>query len=263
MSNSAARDWPNPTRATIRLPDGDKAERVNELLMTFLGEGVVPQDVAHLVGALDDATVHLQTSVDGQQIHARIEHADFEQWERHLRKDKHGKIYLWNEKMRVKADKQRGGIGAKRLRVQVENAFYGGIAYLACHAARVNAANPDPQRAFFGYFLWPRCGFDQTLDELEKGTDNVDEVRKGTPATFPEVTAAIRKQFGEDVTSIQDLLEAEGGPEWWLTNGVELYHAVFDLTAGSRSLEVFNDYWLEPKRGIPLCLKNPISVQKI
>jgi hypothetical protein len=51
--------------------------------------------------------------------------------------------------------------------------------------------------------------------------------------------------------------EREGGPEWWQVNGVELYRAVFDLTAGSRLLEVFNDSWLDPKRGVPLCLKNP------
>jgi hypothetical protein len=61
------------------------------------------------------------------------------------------------------------------------------------------------------------------------------------------------------VKSIQDLFLEEGGPEWWQTNGVELYHAVFDLTAGSRSLAVFNDYWLDPKKGgIPLCLKSPM-----
>ena len=68
----------------------------------------------------------------------------------------------------------------------------------------------------------------------------------------------IREQSGGDVESIRDLLDEEGGFEWWQMNGVELYHAVFDLTAGSRSLETFNDHWLHPRRGgIPLCLKNP------
>jgi hypothetical protein len=112
--------------------------------------------------------------------------------------------------------------------------------------------------AFIGYVLWPKYGFHQTLDELENGTDNAVDVRNGTPAAFPQVARAIRNQFGDDIESVQDLLEEEGGPEWWQTNGVELYHAVFDLTRGSRSLEVFNDYWLNRKKGgIPLCLKNP------
>ncbi len=102
---------------------------------------------------LDDATVHIIASPDGQQIHCRIEHTDFEQWERHLREDKDGKVYIWNEKMRIRADKQGGGLGASRLRAQVENAFYGGIARIACHAARVNVQNSDPKRAFIGYFL--------------------------------------------------------------------------------------------------------------
>ena len=68
----------------------------------------------------------LQRAVEVRQgdLHiARIEHTNFEQWERHLRRDKDGKVFLWNEKMRIKADKQGGGLGVGRLRAQVENAF--------------------------------------------------------------------------------------------------------------------------------------------
>ena len=258
MKTPPERDWPNPTQAAIRLPGGEESDKVAELLTRFLGEGSVTKDIAHLVAALDDATVHLGVSSDRQVIQARIEHVDFEHWERHLRQDKDGKVYIWNEKMHIRAAKQGSGIGIRRMRVQVENAYYGGIAYIACHAARVNAANPDPKRTFIGYVLWPRYGFDQTLDELEKGTENADDVREGTPAAFPEVAAAIREQFGDDVKCIQDLFEKEGGPEWWQVHGVELYHAVFDLASGSRSLEIFNNYWVDPKRGVPLCLKNPM-----
>jgi hypothetical protein len=258
LGKAATRDWPNPTRATVRLPVGDELAKVLELMTRLLGEGAVPEDVSHLIGSLDDATVHLDVGADGQQIRAQMDHGDFEQWERHLRRDRNGKVYIWNEKMRVRADKQGGGIGASRLRAQVENAFYGGISYIACHAARVNAQNPDPRRAFIGYMLWPRHGFDQTLDNLEKGTDNADDVRKGTPAAFPETARMIRKRFGDDVESIRDLYNEEGGFEWWQIHGVELYNAVFDLTPASRSLETFNKYWNDPKKGgIPLCLKNP------
>jgi hypothetical protein len=259
MAKARARDWPNSTRAAVRLPVGEESAKVRELLTNLLGDGAVSEDVAHVIGALDDAVVHLNASADGQMIQARIEHPDFEHWERHLRIDKDGTVYIWNEKMRVRADKQKSGLGASRLRAQVENAFYAGIGYIACHAARANAQNPDPQRSFVGYFLWPKYGFDQTLDELQEGTDNADDVRKGTPAAFPEVAAAIRERFGGDVESIQDLFEEEGGFDWWKTNGVDLYHAVFDLTPGSRSLQIFNDYWLDPnKGGTPLCLKNPM-----
>jgi hypothetical protein len=259
MRRTPARDWPNPTNATVRLPEGQELAQVEAVRRTLLGADALPEDLAHLAGALDDATVKLAVGPDGQQIHCRIEHPDFEYWERHLRKDKEGKLYVWNEKMRIQPDKHHGGMGASRLRAQVENAYYGRIAYIACHAARVNAANPDPKRAFIGYVLWPRYGFDQDLDELEYGTDNADDVRKGTPAAFPEVARAIRDQFGDEVKSIRDLLEREGGLQWWQTNGVELYHAVFDLTAGSRSLKAFNDYWLDSKKGgTPLCLKNPM-----
>ena len=87
---------------------------------------------------------------------------------------------------------------------------------------------------------------------------NGDEVRKGTPAAFPEVAHAIRRRFGDEVRSILDLMSKVDGPTWWQENGVELYNAVFDLSAGSRSLQVLNDYFLAPKRGgTPLFLKNP------
>src|SRR5437016_3711416 len=107
MRKVPAHDWPNPTNATVRLPEGQELAEVQEVIRRLLGNDASPGDVAHMVGALD--------------------------------------------------------------------------------------------------------GFDQTLDELENGTDNADDVRKGTPAAFPEVARAIRDQFGDEVKSIRDLLVKEGG----------------------------------------------------
>jgi len=173
-----------------------------------------------------------------------------------LGNDTAGRLYIWNEKIRIKASRQGKGLASQVLRAQVENAYAFGIAYLACHAARVNAARPE--RPFSGYLVWPARGYDQSLDELANGTHNGDEVRKGAPAAFPEVAEAIRRRFGGEVQTILDLMSKVDGPTWWQENGVELYNAVFDLSAGSRSLQVLNDYFLAPKRGgTPLCLKNP------
>ena len=47
-----ARDWPNPTKAVVHLPVGEKSEEVRELFTIFLGAGAVPEDVAHIVGPL-------------------------------------------------------------------------------------------------------------------------------------------------------------------------------------------------------------------
>ncbi len=101
--NSSNRDWPNPTRATVRFPSNEESRKVHELAVSLLGEGTVSNDIAHLVGAFDDSTVQLSQGQDGRQIVARIEHPDFEHWERHLRKDQFGNAYLWNEKMRLRA----------------------------------------------------------------------------------------------------------------------------------------------------------------
>jgi hypothetical protein len=66
MGKAPTRDWPNPTRATVRLPDGEELQKLSELLTKIPGEGAVPEDVAHLVGALDDAMVYLNAGPDGQ-----------------------------------------------------------------------------------------------------------------------------------------------------------------------------------------------------
>ncbi len=251
-----ARTWPNPTRAKAHSKEGLDPKLVRKVLRGLLGAGATFADTAHLVGALDDATVQVGLGSNAEQIQVLVQHADFEHWERHIRRDVEGRLYIWNEKIRVKASRQGRGIASCVLRSQVENAYYFGIAYLACHAARVNAA--QLVCPFTGYLVWPTCGYNQSLDELANGTHNADDVRKGTPAAFPEVAQAIQRQFGIDVRSILDLMNRPEGPTWWQQNGVELYNTVFDLSAGSRSLQVLNDYFLAPKRGgTPLCLKNP------
>jgi hypothetical protein len=80
----------------------------------------------------------------------------------------------------------------------------------------VNALNPDPKRAFIGYVLWPRYGFDQTLDELDRGTDNADDVRKGTPAAFHRSRQLSGDERLSDLAldlAIETPVEALGGVE--------------------------------------------------
>jgi hypothetical protein len=57
MGKAPTRDSPNSTRATVRLPVGEESAKARELLTNFLGEGAAPEDVAHVIGALDDAAV--------------------------------------------------------------------------------------------------------------------------------------------------------------------------------------------------------------
>jgi GNAT superfamily N-acetyltransferase len=248
--------WPSPTRAKAHTKVDCDPKQVRNVLRRLLGPGATLGDAAHLVGALDDAAVQVGLARDGEQIHVSVQHPDFEFWERRIGKDPSGRLYIWNEKIRIETSRQGKGLGSRVLRSQVENAYAFGIAYLACHAARVNAARPE--RPFSGYLVWPARGYDQSLDELANGPDNADEVREGTPAAFPEMAEAIRRRFGNEVRSILDLMSKVDGPSWWQEHGVELYRAVFDLSAVSRSLQVLNDYFLAPSRGgTPLCLKNP------
>jgi hypothetical protein len=53
----------------------------------LLGSGATLRDVAHLVGALDDATAYVGHAPDREQVQVVVQHPDFEHWERHIQQD--------------------------------------------------------------------------------------------------------------------------------------------------------------------------------
>lgn len=99
--------WPSPTRAKVRTKTGCDPKLLRTVLRRLLGSAATLTDVAHLVEALDDAAVQVGLAPDQEQMHVSVDHADFEHWERHIREDVQGRVYIWNEKMRIKPDRQR------------------------------------------------------------------------------------------------------------------------------------------------------------
>jgi len=69
-----------------------------------------------------------------------------------------------------------------------------------------------------GYYTWPRLGFDGPIP-----IDTRSEAR----ARFP------------GVKSVGDIMTKPGGAAWWKQNGSE-FHATFDFTPGSYSMQVFD-----------------------
>jgi hypothetical protein len=78
----------------------------------------------------------------------------------------------------------------------------------------------DPRQN--GYFDLPRLGFDGAL-----------------PPDLPEAFSKAH--------TVLDLLHLPGGLAYWKEHG-EPFDAVFDLSGGSRSLQIFNDYLIERQR---------------
>ncbi len=90
------------------------------------------------------------------------------------------------------------------------------------------------------YYALPRYGFDASLSE---------KIREILP---PDFRTARR---------ISDLIETSSGRDWWRKNGVggDLF---FSLTAGSRSLRIFDNYSRErDQRGASFC-RERVSQEK-
>ena len=74
-----------------------------------------------------------------------------------------------------------------------------------------------------GYYTWPRMGFDAEIESLQ-----------------PELLSMIKENF-PGAESIQDVMSAPGGKEWWKNYG-SAFSGEFDLSEGSRSLQVLESY---------------------
>jgi hypothetical protein len=68
-------------------------------------------------------------------------------------------------------------------------------------------------------------GFDQKVSDI--GNSHPDDLALRQRIAYP------------GAKSILDTLDSPGGFDWWKANGSDLYHMVFDLTPGSRSMRRF------------------------
>jgi hypothetical protein len=74
-----------------------------------------------------------------------------------------------------------------------------------------------------GYYTWPRLGYDAKIPE---GVNLPPE---------------LKAQVG-DSQSIRDLMKTPEGRKWWRKNGETLTDARFDLTPGSESVQILEQY---------------------
>lgn len=184
-----------------------------------------PKKLASLVGAIEGSDVKL-SAVDENTIETKISHPDFEA-KREISKYPDGTKVIRNSEFFMKPDKQGKGLGLKIFTDQIENARKEGVSYIACHAAKDNPKDPD--NPHIGYYTWPRMGYDMDLSDLE-----------------PEEEKTIKKKYPK-AKSILDVMKTSEGRDWWKKNGFDLPKMKFDLTSGSRSLQILEDYQQEKK----------------
>lgn len=124
-----------------------------------------------------------------------------------------GKLYVTNESFEVPEEHRGSGLGTKSFSEQVQACREAGVKSISCTAARWD------QLKVIGYYVWPRMGYD---------ADAPEDVRR----KFPKAER------------MSDLMASQAGRDWWKKNGYDL-EMEFDLTPGSRSLQIHEAYLRE------------------
>jgi GNAT superfamily N-acetyltransferase len=180
------------------------------------GLGIDSQTASLMAGANDEADVRIE--VDGEEIHVEVNHPHIRSQNRTIKHDDNGDLMIYNDDLFV----QKGapaGLGAKIFQTMVANARENDVQYFKTFAAKGHG--------MVGYNVWARFGYSFPVARMS------DDLQTKIAAEFPEA---------EDV---QDIMETKRGRDWWLANGEGMNGAIFDLTDGSRSMEIWKRYLLE------------------
>lgn len=172
--------------------------------------GGMTETLPSLVGALPGSKVIVKKS-GNNSLFVDVRHKDYHA-EREVTVLSDGSKYISNEYLRVHV--QGTGLGSAIFAGQVNAASHHGFSHIETMALgdpnkKDNAAN--------GYYTWPLLGYDA-------------EVPKHAQEKFPHAE------------SILDVMSSKQGREWWKANGKTLHGAKFDLTPGSRSMQVMQVY---------------------
>jgi hypothetical protein len=128
--------------------------------------------------------------------------------------DKQGRKFIYNESLTV-ADASKGK-GLEIFGQQVDHAVRAGFSYITADATREHGMN--------GYYTWARFGYDKPISMLDLGD---------APLLPKNLRSAER---------ISDLMMTQEGRDWWKKHGVTIPDARFDLTEGSLSRRVLDEY---------------------
>ncbi len=216
------------SKADVKVAPGSNPDKVAKAMKAVFGKkSPALEEMGSLVGAPDDAKVSVgHDKKDGKDVvTVSIDHPEFTA-ERYIFKNASG-VHVKNDEFFVKSSAQGKGIGADVFGRQVEQCKEMGIASIRCHAAKENPQ--DSAKPHNGYYTWPRFGYDADVEE-----DNFDR----------KTYTAIKGKF-PDAESLSDVMSTREGRDWWKEKGGDIYHAKFDLAAGSRSMLIHDAYQAE------------------
>ena len=230
--------WVEPEEdspAEVSFDEASEADRrdIDSQLRSLIGSTNASR-LATVVGAPQGSAVNVTWNQSVSRVD--IEHPKF-QATLVLHGDEESTKWIEYEYLRVDSEHQGKGIGTDVAVQQILGAQKYGkdIQYVKLHAAGGSTPMEGFTGQYNGYYTWPRLGYDQPIALIA----NSD----------PDAFAKIRAKWptAETVLDIMSTLE---GRQWWKENGVELLDARFDLSPGSRSMQILEAYVNErAKRG--------------
>lgn len=175
------------------------------------------EDLAHLAGALGDATVNVTVRRQKNWLYLSVDDPTrFEVYKTSVRRDANGELYGYIHEVRTAIGQSGQGLGARAFLRQVNGAKSLGLSRF-----ELWAAGDVRDVSYNGYYTWARFGFDAPL---------------GTEKVF------LPRHFAKAAT-INTLILA-GQWQWWKQHG-SARTMIFDLHDGSSMMQVFKNYLTE------------------
>lgn len=188
-----------------------------EFARQLIGREFSDEDLAHLAGTLDGATVNVAVRQKKGWLYLAVDDpARFEVYETSVRPDANGELYGYIHEVRAASGQRGQGLGARAFARQVA-----GARSLGLKRFELWAAGNVRDTSYNGYYTWARFGFDARL---------------ATERAFlpPHLRGA---------KSINELILA-GEQQWWKQHGTERT-MIFEVHDGSSMMQVFRAYLKE------------------
>ena len=205
--------------------DNDMFPDAEQAILDNFGFGY--EEIGSIIGAPDDA--YVEVNYDGEDIKVVVHGDHIETMERTISKGFDGAIYVSHDIFRKEDDAPRG-YATDILTRAVPNMIRAGVKSISLTAAggssRGQAARANTGD-YTGYGVWPRNGFDVPIDRI---------------SSF-DTRGKIEKRFPE-AKMLTDIFATADGRDWWWKNGSS-FQGTFDLSEGSRSIEILGRYALE------------------
>ena len=189
------------------------------------------QEVMDLVGASTSKSIDTgKVTIRSDYIDFRAEQTDdVDAIHRNLHVDNKGQIYVYNESLFLKKSAPKG-LGTRIFANQVAKARQmGNVSSIKCLAWRSDYDDPDFGGYGVGYKVWPKMGYDGEIPA---------SVIRDLPS---EIQDKFKAAGLAGTPMVSWFYKVKGGEEWWSENG-RSFDATFDLTPGSKSLEVHDKY---------------------